>query len=125
MTTMEQIFKAVLDQDSAPVVLCGLDHTVLYMNAAAIQRYNADGGADLIGRSVMVCHPPYAQKAIERVLAWFQESPEHNTVYTFRNDRENKDVYMIALRADDGSLIGYYEKHAYRSRETMRLYEMP
>ena len=25
-------FKSVLDQDRAPVVLCGLDHIILYMN---------------------------------------------------------------------------------------------
>ena len=26
---------------------------------------------------------------------------------------------MIALRAEDGHLIGYYEKHEFRNRETM------
>ena len=44
-------------------------------------------------------------------------------IYEFRNDEENKDVYMVALRDDDGKLIGYYEKHAYRNRETARLYD--
>ena len=29
---------------------------------------------------------------------------------------------MVALRDDDGTLIGYYEKHEYRSRETNTLY---
>ena len=124
MASLEQIFKAVLDQDSAPVVLCDLNHTIVYMNRVAALRYASDGGADLVGKSVMVCHPPYAQKAIERVLDWFRSSPDHNTVYTFRNDKENKDVYMIALRDDHGNLIGYYEKHAYRTRESMGLYEM-
>ena len=39
------------------------------------------------------------------------------------DDKENKDVYMIALRDDDGTLIGYYEKHEYRDMETMSLYD--
>ena len=30
--------------------------------------------------------------------------------------------YMIALRDDDGTLIGYYEKHAYKNRETQKMY---
>ena len=29
---------------------------------------------------------------------------------------------MVALRDDDGTLIGYYEKHEYRNRETTGLY---
>ena len=31
---------------------------------------------------------------------------------------------MIALRNSDGDLIGYYEKHEYRSRETGKLYDL-
>ena len=37
--------------------------------------------------------------------------------------KENKDVYMVALRDEDGKLIGYYEKHEYRNRETAKRYE--
>ena len=32
---------------------------------------------------------------------------------------------MVALRDEDGTLIGYYEKHEYRDRETAALYDMP
>ena len=58
------------------------------------------------------------------MLAWFAKSRGNNIVYTFRNDEENKDVYMVALRDGDGTLIGYYEKHEYRNRETAKLYDM-
>ena len=30
---------------------------------------------------------------------------------------------MVALR-DDGELIGYYEKHEYRDKETMKMYDL-
>lgn len=33
-------------------------------------------------------------------------------------------VYMVALRDDAGKLIGYYEKHEYRNRETMKIYDL-
>ena len=118
-----QFLKSALEQDTAPVVLCDLDHTVVYMNPAAIRRYAAQGGEKLLGQSLMRCHPPKAREIIERVLDWFRESPDHDRVYEFRNDEENKDVYMIALRDDAGNLIGYYEKHEYRSRETGKLYD--
>lgn len=117
---LEPFFKSLIDQDPAPVVICDLDSTVVYMNPAAITRYKVD----LTGRSVKSCHPKEANEKIDRVLEWFQKDPNNNCVYTFRNDQENKDVYMIALRDDERNLIGYYEKHAYRSRETMGLYEM-
>ena len=31
---------------------------------------------------------------------------------------------MVALRDDSGKLIAYYEKHEYRNRETMKMYDM-
>ena len=31
---------------------------------------------------------------------------------------------MIALRNDAGELMAYYEKHEYRDRETMKMYDM-
>ena len=31
---------------------------------------------------------------------------------------------MVALRDDGGNLIGYYEKHEYRNRETMPFYDL-
>ena len=116
-------YKSVLDMDTSPVVLCDLEHTVLYMNRAAIDRYANRGGAGLIGKSLLSCHTPKSREIIHRVLAWFAENPEHNRIYEFRNDEENKDVYMVALRDAAGRLIGYYEKHEYRNRETARLYD--
>lgn len=116
-------FKSVVDQDRCPVVLCDLNHAILYMNPAACARYAKSGGTALVGKSIFDCHPPKANEMIERVVAWFQADPSHNLMYTFRNDKENKDVYMAALRDGDGTLIGYYEKHEYRDRETMTLYD--
>lgn len=116
-------FKSVLEQDRCAVVLCDLEHTVIYMNPAAGKRYAKQGGMALTGKSLMNCHGPQSRAMIEKVIAWFGESRDHNLIYTFRNDEENKDVYMVALRDDSGALIGYYEKHEYRERETMALYD--
>lgn len=116
-------FKSVVDQDRCPVVLCDLDHTIIYMNPAAVKRYDKRGGIALVGQSLLNCHNPKSNEMIERVVAWFQADQTHNLIYTFRNDKENKDVYMAALRDESGTLIGYYEKHEYRDRETMKRYD--
>ena len=116
-------FKSVLEQDRCAVVLCDLSHTIIYMNPAAGERYAKNGGMALVGKSLLDCHSPHANEMIKKVVAWFGESRTHNLIYTFRNEKENKDVYMVALRDEDGKLIGYYEKHEYRDRETMKMYD--
>ena len=117
---LNALLKSVLDADKAPVVICNMASEVVYMNPASIAHYHRD----LTGKSIQSCHPAAANEKIARVLAWFEKSKENNIVYTFRNDRENKDVYMVALRDESGNLIGYYEKHEYRNRETMPLYDI-
>ena len=42
-------FQSVLEQDTAPIVLCDLNHTILYMNPVAAQRYAKRGGYALVG----------------------------------------------------------------------------
>lgn len=116
-------FKSVVDQDRCPVVLCDLNHTVLYMNPAAVKRYDKKGGIALVGQSLLNCHNAKSNEMIERVVEWFQADRAHNQIYTSRNDKENKDVYMVALRDGSGALIGYYEKHEYRDRESGARYD--
>ena len=70
-------FKSVIDSDHAPIVLCDLDHTILYMNPAAIRNYAKRGGEKLIGQSLLACHHPHSQELIRKTVAWFRESPEH------------------------------------------------
>ena len=82
-----------------------------------------NGGEALLGKSLLNCHTPKAREIINQVLDWFRSDKDHNIIYEFRNDEENKDVYMVALRDDGGNLIGYYEKHEYRNRETAKLYD--
>lgn len=115
---LTKYFKSIIDQDLCAVVICNLEHEVIYMNPAAIARYAKSGGAKLIGSSLLNCHNARSAEQIRKVISWFQESTENNRIYTFYNEKENKDVYMVALREEDGTLIGYYEKHEYRNKET-------
>lgn len=121
---LSPFFKSVVDQDRAAIMLCDLRHTIVYMNPAAVARYANRGGAALVGRSLLDCHNAASNAIIEKVVAWFAADKSHDLVYTYRNEKENKDVYMVALRDDAGALIGYYEKHEYRTRETMALYDL-
>lgn len=116
---INKLFKSIIDQDKAPIVICNLESVIVYMNPASIARYHGD----LTGKSLKDCHNAKSNEMIDKVIAWFSMSKENNSVYTSRNDKENKDVYMVALRDSDGTLIGYYEKHEYRDIETEELYK--
>lgn len=117
-------FRSVLEQDRASIVLCNLEHEIVYMNKAAIVRYGKRGGAELIGKSLLNCHNEKSNEIIKKVVEWFGKSKDNNIVYTYYNEKENKDVYMVALRDNKDNLIGYYEKHEYRSKETMAMYDL-
>ena len=117
-------FKSLIDQDTAPIVLCGTDHVIRYMNPAAVAQYASCGGEALMGKSVMDCHKPASREAIEKVLAWFAADKTHNRVHTMFLPAENLDVYMIALRSDDGELIGYYEQQICRMPDNTPLYQI-
>ena len=125
MMEINKFFKSIIEQDTAAVVICDTAHRIVYMNPAAIASYHAYGGANLVGKSLLCCHNDRSADAIRRVVAWFAASPEHTRVHTFFNEKQQKDVYMVALRDDDGNLIGYYEKHEYRAKDDTPFYVMP
>lgn len=116
-------FKSIIDEDKCPVVICDLNHTIIYMNPSACERYEKHGGSNLMGRNLLDCHNSKSNEMIVKIVEWFKADKSNNRVYTYRNDKENKDVYMIALRDECGELIGYYEKHEYRNPEMARLYD--
>lgn len=116
---LNKLFKSILEQDTAPIVVCDLNHKIVYMNPSAIKAYNRN----LTGSNLKDCHDAKSGEMIEKVVSWFSESKDNNIIYTYHNEKDNKDVYMVALRDDDGTLIGYYEKHEYRNRETNTLYD--
>ncbi|MEE1187128.1 MAG: PAS domain-containing protein [Acutalibacteraceae bacterium] len=117
---LSAFFKSVIDADTKSVVICDLEHIVVYMNPAALSRYKID----LTGKSIKSCHNADSNEKIDRVVAWFLQSKDNNIVYIAHKDKDNRDVYMIALRDDEGELIGYYEKHEYKNKETKKMYDI-
>ena len=116
---MYNLFKSIIETDRSAVVICDTDHTIVYMNKVATRKYHKD----LTGSSLLDCHNAKSNEIIIKIVDWFKESTKNNMIYTYHNEKENKDVYMVALRDDEGTLIGYYEKHEYRNSETAEVYD--
>jgi len=117
---LNPFFRSIVEQDRCSIVICNTHDEIVYMNPAAKRNYAKHG--DLIGKSIMECHNERSCEMIAKVREWFAESPDNNIMFTFHNEKQNKDVYMVALRDKDGQLIGYYEKHEFRDPETMKRY---
>ncbi len=119
---LSKYFKSIIDEDKCEVVICDINHKIIYMNPAACEKYRKQGGAALVGSNLLDCHNDKSGQIIIKVVDWFMSDKMHNRIYTFHSEKENKDVYMVALRDEAGELIGYYEKHEYRNRESQLLY---
>ena len=120
---LNEFFKSIIDQDNTAIVVCNLEHEIIYMNPKAIEAQSKRGGASLVGRSLLLCHNPDSQEKIRKVVDWFAAHKSHNRVQSFFNEKQNKDGYMIALRDELGNLIGYYEKHEFRSKDETPFYQ--
>ncbi len=116
---LNKLFKSIIDRDNAAIVVCDTDSVIVYMNPSAVKRYHRD----LTGKSLRDCHNAKSNEMIDKVISWFKKSSDNNIIFTYHNEKENKDVYMVALRDDNKNLIGYYEKHEYRNKENAKPYE--
>lgn len=117
---MNRLFQSIIEQDTSPVVVCDTNSVIVYMNPSAIRQYHKD----LTGCNLKDCHNEASNRKIDEVLGWFQKNKDNNQVFTYHDSKKNKDVYMVALRDDSGELIGYYEKHEYRTCETALPYRL-
>lgn len=105
-------FKGILDIDEKAIVICNLEHEIVYMNPAAVKQYQKRGGADLVGKSILDCHNPHSKEIIKKNVQAMKEDKSLNKIFELHKARDgaNDDVYCVAIRDDKGELIGYYEK---------------
>jgi DUF438 domain-containing protein len=96
---------AILDSLKGPVLFADTEHVTRYMNKAAIEFY--DDGAGQIGRSLLDCHNEQSQKQMHEILAAMQEGLEEQLITV----KDEYVVYMRAIRDQDGTLLGYYERY--------------
>jgi transcriptional regulator with PAS, ATPase and Fis domain len=77
------------EQLPCAVTVCDKDYKILYMNDKAAEENSEEGGKALIGKNLMDCHPPEAQKKLRKVMA----SGRPN-VYTTEKRGAKKLVYQ-------------------------------
>jgi PAS domain-containing protein len=101
---------AILDSLPEPILVADTDHVTRYMNRAAAEFY--EGGTDLVGRSLLDCHNEQSQREMIEILA-AMHGGEQERLITIKEDRR---VFMRAVRDADGNLLGYYERYVWLNR---------
>jgi DUF438 domain-containing protein len=99
------LIAAILDSLKDPILFADTGHITRYMNKAAIAHY--EGGASLIGRSLLECHNERSQALMIEILAAMHAGEEERLI----TDNEEHRVYMRAVRDAEGRLLGYYERY--------------
>lgn len=96
---------AILDSLKEPILVADAEHKTFYMNKAATEFYS--GGESLMGRSLLECHNAESQQMMIEILAAMHEGEEERII---TNNEEEK-IYMRVVRAEDGQVLGYYERY--------------
>jgi len=85
------------------VTVCDRNYTILYVNQATAEANAERGGKELVGRSLLDCHPPRARRLLRKVM----DSGEPHIFTSERNGRK-KMVYEAHWRRD-GEVGGMIE----------------
>lgn len=101
----QKLMAALLDSLKESLLFADTDHTIRYMNKAAIARYKR--GESLIGTSLLDCHNENSQRIMIDILAAMHEGEDERFIGEFKGQR----LYMRAVRDEDGKLVGYYERY--------------
>jgi PAS domain-containing protein len=87
----------------AAVTVCDADGTILGLNERACRTFAEDGGAALVGRNVLDCHPEPARSTLRAMLA-----AGRRNVYTIEKNGLRKLIYQTPWYSG-GAYRGFVE----------------
>jgi len=99
------LMAAILDSLKDPLLFTDTQHTIRYMNKAALAYYRE--GEKLLGSSLLDCHNQSSRQIIIETLAEMQAGLEERLI----TDNEKHRIYMRAVRDTEGRVLGYYERY--------------
>ena len=85
------------------ITVCDADGIILELNDKAARTFEKDGGASLVGRNILDCHPEPARGKTERLLA-----AREKNVYTIEKNGIKKLIFQSPWYKD-GQYSGFVE----------------
>ena len=117
-------FKGAIDTLTSPMVICNLDYKIIYMNKAAKKAYQSRRKNDMYCTSMRCYFNEEALSKLDMSIEWFKEDTKNNKVFAFHDDEQNQDVYIRAIRGEDGTLQGFFNYHESREPEKGKEYDL-
>ena len=100
-TFLESLLNSIKD----PILVADTNHTVQYMNKAAIEHYSE--GENLLQSNLLQCHNEESQNIMIEILAEMKNGLNEKLI----TDNEKYRIFMRAVRDDAGELLGYFERY--------------
>ena len=91
--TETTLLKSYVDTEEFPLVICGMDYRIKYMNNLALEQYEKYGGTKLLGRLLTSLMDEEAKSKVDMVIEWFKEDISHNRMLAVR-DNSKKLIYI-------------------------------
>ena len=85
------------------VTVCDKQGIIIYMNDCSCQGYAKDGGAELVGKNLLDCHPEPSRSQLADMLA----NPRCNS-YTIEKNGIKKFIYQSPWY-QEGKYMGFVE----------------
>jgi len=85
------------------ITVCNADGIILEMNDKAARTFEKEGGANLVGKNMLDCHPEPSRSKAERLLAAHEKN-----VYTIEKNGIKKLIYQSPWYKD-GKYSGFVE----------------
>ncbi len=119
---MTEFFKGIVDSEEGPVVICNLDYRVIYTNPAADTYYMRV--SPLKGRLLSSVMDEEMMSKVVMSVEWFKEDRKNNKVFALHDKTNNMDMYILAIRKENGELIGFYGRREDRNPDSGKEFDL-
>ncbi len=120
MVKLTDYIKSVYDNDSSAIIICDLNHNIVYANKAAEDLYYE---MKLVGENHFNEFDEKFKRLVDHVITWFNLSVKNNRVHTYYSEKTNTDYFIEALRDPYGKVIGYLGKSQKKNSDSPCLYD--
>ncbi|ADL07014.1 PAS domain-containing protein [Thermosediminibacter oceani] len=86
------------------ITVCDAEGKILYMNEKACKTFEKSGGADLIGKNVLDCHPEPARSKLKNML-----ETQTKNCYTIEKNGVKKLIYQTPWYDENNNYEGFIE----------------
>ena len=119
---LNNFFRGIIDSEEGPIVLCNLEYRVIYENPAALRYYTL--ASPMTGKLLSTLMDEEMMSKIVMSVEWFKEDIKNNKVFALHDNKNNMDMYILAIRNTNGELIGFYGRREDRNPDQGKEFDL-